>query len=333
MAVVEEMLCTALADTVNGWSMGTFGAIAEFRRDPHEPTDCIRKAGGWRQYVTARGGIGVWTDQDVTPVAYETLSSDGHTWGHTLAFCLPLPREPSAGAVLCRGADPNPLQPSMGSGVLFDLGVGRGHVSLSVRTADPALIEALQEMEGKPLLGEDGARARALLVEMSPARIACSPLGRIEVYAAIPPPGGRSPSGPHTHLLPKLLATGRPFSANAPIPAELQPVLTLHPPSPWRNAMGTRIPFDAYADEHFRILLERFGLPEDKLTRLATEAAVTAGADPAAHLWPSTRRARAQARITLRRLAQQLGAARVAPWMALYDRGGSTDDAEADPAD
>ena len=39
------------------------------------------------------------------------------------------------------------------------------------------------------------------------ARIACfiSRVGRIEVFQPIPPPDGKSPEGPHTHVLPKLL--------------------------------------------------------------------------------------------------------------------------------
>ncbi len=327
--MLEALLSSALTDTANGWSIGTFGAIAEFRRDADEPTECAQQS-GWQQCVTARGGIGLRTQHYALPVAYETLSSDGETWGHTLAFCLPASNERSRGVVLCTGTDQQPLQRPQGTALLFDLGVGSGHVSLSVRTADPTLINTLRAVEGKSLFGPDGASARALMAQMSPTRIASSPLGRIEVYTAIPPPGGRSPSGPHTHLLPRLLASGRSFSANAAIPPGLQPVLTLHPPSPWRDAQGARHPFDARADEQFRWLLERFGLDEDKATSTATETAVIGGVDPASYAWPTSRRARAQARITLRRLAQRLGAECLAPWKALYDRGSPAEDGADD---
>lgn len=36
---VEELLFSAVADVDNGWSIGTFGAIAEFRRDADEPVE------------------------------------------------------------------------------------------------------------------------------------------------------------------------------------------------------------------------------------------------------------------------------------------------------
>lgn len=168
-----------------------------------------------------------------------------------------------------------------------------------------------------------------LVLQRSPHRIVLSPLARIEVYSPIPGPKERSPSGPHTHVLPKLLAAGRTHGANAPIPGGLQPALMLHPRSPWRDAAGRPTPFDSGLDRDFERLLASYGLPEDKQVRAATEAAVLGGADPATHPWPGTRRGRAQARITLRRLAQRLGPKAVADWRARYDRSHSEDDDSA----
>jgi hypothetical protein len=327
---VEELLLAAVPDVDNGWSIGTFGAVAEFRRDADEPARHSQRM-GWLQCTTARGAIGLHTRQDVVPIAYETLASDGETWGHALALAMPSTSgEPGQRVVRCCGADEQSLQPAAGTGVLFDLGVGGGHVSFCVRTSDPPMIEALRRVENKPLFGPECAAARALLVQASPARIALSPLGRIEVYSRIPGPDERSPSGPHTHLLPKLLASGRLHSANSPIPSGLQTVLSLHPVSPWRDAFGVRTAFNTRADEQFQALLERFGLTEDKAVRMATQAAVTGGADPATCPWPITRRGRIQARITLRRLAQRLGGERLAPWRTRFDRSAGAQDEAAE---
>lgn len=165
-----------------------------------------------------------------------------------------------------------------------------------------------------------------LILKTSPHRIVVSPLARIEVYAPIPAPTERSPAGPHTHVLPKLLAAHRTHGGNVPIPNGLQPVLMLHPRSPWRDAAGRPTAFDARLDEDFERLLASYGLPEDQRVRAATEAAVTAGADPVTHPWPGTRRGRAQARIVLRRLARRLGSNAVADWRRLYDRTRTEDD-------
>ncbi len=60
-----------------------------------------------------------------------------------------------------------------------------------------------------------------------------TPLGRIEVYAAIPTDGGASPEGPHTHLLPSLLRTGRELAAGVELPPDLAPAAAFHPPPGW----------------------------------------------------------------------------------------------------
>jgi hypothetical protein len=121
-------------------------------------------------------------------------------------------------------------------------------------------------------------------------------------------------------MLPKLIASGRTHAANSPIPEGFQSVLMLHPRSPWRDAAGKRTPFDPGLNAIFESLLRQHALPDDVAVRSATEAAVASGADPKAYSWPATRRGRAQARITLRRLAQSMGEDRIASWKVLYDR-------------
>ncbi len=46
--------------------------------------------------------------------------------------------------------------------------------------------------------------AMAMILAANPHRVFLSRLGRIEVYQPIPPPSGKSPQGPHTHVLPQL---------------------------------------------------------------------------------------------------------------------------------
>ena len=43
-------------------------------------------------------------------------------------------------------------------------------------------------------------------------------MGRVEVFQPIPSPDGKSPEGPHTHVLPRLLAHGRLNAATVPVP-------------------------------------------------------------------------------------------------------------------
>ncbi len=327
---VQQLLRAAIRDARNAWSIGTFGAIGEFMRDGEEAFEQSRSEDD-EQIVTARGALEVSLREGAVAIAYDTLSADGETWGHAVAFCLPRPSADRPATVSSLGGDRAALRPGDRDAPLFDLGIGLGHVRMCVRTRDEQLGGALRSLEGGSLFGHAGARVMDLILKTNPHRVVISPLARIEVYAPIPGPKERSPSGPHTHVLPKLLAAGRTHGANAPIPAGLQPVLMLHPRSPWRDAAGRPTAFNRGLDEDFERLFASFGLSEDKEVRAATEAAVLSGTDPETHAWPRTRRGRAQARITLRRLAQRLGPSAVSRWRTLYDRAHAEDDDSGKP--
>jgi hypothetical protein len=96
---------------------------------------------------------------------------------------------------------------------LYDVGLGQAAGQFGIRTGRPDLMEALEARLGQTwpsLLTTLGGQ----LVRASPTRVICGPIGRIEVFSAIPPAGGRSPEGSHTHLLPARLARGGGLSSD-----------------------------------------------------------------------------------------------------------------------
>jgi len=197
-------------------------------------------------------------------------------------------------SIRCLGADSKALRPQDRGATLFDIGVAHGLVSMCVRTDNAELIAALNALEGGRLLSHEGATAAAQILRQSPHRVMLSPLGRIEIFSSIPTAHGQSSNGPHTHLLPKLIASGRTHGANVPIPEGLQPALMLHPSSPWRDLLGKRTPFDAAQAKNFDRLLKAYGLSEDKHVHDDVAAAVRSGVAPADYSWPQSRRGRAQ---------------------------------------
>lgn len=101
----------------------------------------------------------------------------------------------------------------------------------------------------------------SLILPAHPHRIALTRIGRLEVYQMIggPDTGGASPIGPHTHVLPALLRTGRTHSANTPIPTGLIPVAGYHPESPVMDSLGHDRSFDLPAHERFQAMLAGWG--------------------------------------------------------------------------
>jgi hypothetical protein len=212
---LRRLIGSQLGSATCGWSIGALGAIAEFHRDAAEPVEL-----GELRAVTARGAIGV-----SVPGAGRTF--DGGR--HGIALCLPEgeARMAARTCVTALGRDVEALRARDREALLFDLGLGLANCDFCVRTSDAALIDALAHAEGSVLL--ENATLVVALKRSSPQRVVRWRAGRIEVFQDIAPDGGRSPDGPHTHLLPGLLRKGRTHDVGAGIPDGWLPCVTLYP--------------------------------------------------------------------------------------------------------
>ncbi|TRW17219.1 DUF6925 family protein [Glacieibacterium frigidum] len=305
-------------DPANGWSIGSFGALGEFVRDADEPAQLVRTSDRLT-IVTARGAMRL-ERRPLAGLAWESLSSDGRGWGHNLALCVPRGDADLCGIVPL-GPDDGAARPEDREGWLFDLGVARGCVSMCVRTRDAVLKTMLDDAAGQSLLGLPDLGAAILRAQ--PHRVMLSPAGRIEVFQPIPAPHDVSPEGPHTHLLPGLIASGRLHGANDPIPAGWQAALSMHPPPPWPGPRGQRRLVEARVAA-FAPLLARYGSRDDAATARRLIGALVEGRSPEGFAWFEDRRSRAKARIVLRQLAARDRSGVVARWRRVHDRGASS---------
>jgi hypothetical protein len=318
---LETILAGQLADPDSHWGLGSFGAIAEFTRDHDEPVTLDLAA---LTAVTPRGGIHIVPRADGRLVAYETAA--GKSWSQNVALCLP----PDAAAMHRRpvlteiGPDAGALRDEDKDSVLFDLGLGISHVDACVRLRDAAAIEQLRTQTGKNVFAPDSS-AMSIVLAVQPHRIFMSRCGRVEVYQPIPPPDGRSPEGPHTHVLPNLLGAGRTHAATELIPEGLVPCLSVYPAHPAKDALGRATPFQAARHGAFQALLRAYGDPETLRLKTQITAALVGGQAPP-QLEEGDRFARASIRIALRQAqAAGLQAPALGLWRDQYERPGSLD--------
>lgn len=152
------------------------------------------------------------------------------------------------------GRDSDALRAEDREGVLFDLGLGTLQVDVCVRSSDPEVVAALRGCAGKSIFAP-GNEAMRVILAANPHRVFVSRIGRAEVFQPIPPPGGKSPSGPHSHVLPKLLAHGRTHAATEPLPDEWIPCAHFYPPHPLRDRFGQRRRSGATIMRRFRLCL------------------------------------------------------------------------------
>ncbi len=210
--------------------------------------------------------------------------------------------------------------PIVPAAILFDLGFDAVQVDACIRVGDERVVADLRALAGHSVF-EPKNPAMGIILMASPHRVFVSRLGRIEVFAKIPPPDGKSPEGPHTHVLPKLLRTKRTHSATEPVPDGYLPCAHLYPAHPVKDSLGHELAYDARRHENFQDILRRFGDPNAVALKQRVKSTIQQGSDPAQLRVPSDRFARAGIRVALR----QMQAANDAPpalnaWIEHYDR-------------
>lgn len=294
-----DLLQNQIADADTQWSLGTFGGIAEFSRDRDEEVSLTQSATGGSA-VTRRGGIAIDLPDACRPFAFETITRS--RWSQRVALCLPADRcAMNRRKTLSElGPDHAALKPEHRGSILFDLGLGALQADLCVRIDDPDTATRLRAFCGRSLF-DPANPAMGVLLKTNPHRVFISRVGRIEVYQPIPPASGKSPDGPHTHILPKLLSSGRTHAATEPVPDGWIPCAHLYPAHPVRDG-GCRTSFDAKRHDAFQRVIERFGVSASLAVKRRVVSAIRAGEPPSAFPARQQRHDRANVRIALRQL-------------------------------
>ena len=295
-----EFLAAQMADPWTNWSLGTFGAIAEFTRDVDEPLT-LSRSDAVLAAVTGRGGIRIEPPNGVRLFASESTTRD--SWNHRIALCLPQ-RQCAMNqrtALTELGPDREALREQDREATLFDLGLGALQVDVCVRVADADVAAELRSHAGRSLF-DPGNPAMGVILAANPHRVFVSKLGRIEVYQPIPRPDGKSPTGPHTHVLPKLLQHQRTHAATEPVPEGWIPCAHLYPAHPAKDAFGRPHPFEPARHHAFQKMLQDFGDPKFYALKQQVLAAVAAGEDPSVIAIGGDRFARTSIRVALRQL-------------------------------
>jgi hypothetical protein len=221
------------------------------------------------------------------------------------------------------GPDREALRAEDRHALLFDLGLGALQADFCVRIDDADTATRLRQHAGRPVF-EPGNPAMGIILHANPHRVFMSRLGRIEVYQPIPPPSGKSPDGPHTHVLPRLLKSGRTHPATEPVPEGWVPCAHIYPPHPARDGLGEPKPFDPARHVSFQQMMAGCGDAEIVAIKRRVIEAVHAGAPPSEIA--ESRHGRTSVRIALRQMkAEGQTSPTLTAWLAGLDQG-SLDD-------
>jgi predicted Fe-S protein YdhL (DUF1289 family) len=213
---IAEFVAETLSQRSGTWVLGCYGATAEFIC--HHDESCeVAVAGETITAISDRGALQLTIGEQVRALQ---LRADATRHGYRAIFLVVVKARatlPIVTTLTPLGRDEGAIRPECRNDAWFDLGLGRGDLRFCVRASETDLRDKLNQASGLPLSDVLQA-AGATIVKQSPARVVESPLGRAEIYTPIPPPGGQSPDGPHTHLLPGHLASGRATEPGIDLP-------------------------------------------------------------------------------------------------------------------
>lgn len=297
---IPEFLRQLVSQADVTWSIATFGAIAEFSYTSTERTD-VHVGEKSVTIVSPRGALRFRIPSKALTVAYEGLSKNPRLWSQGISVCLP-----EADALLSNetcleelGHDGDAIREQNQGDVLFDIGLGAPHMQACIRTSDRGLISLLREYSGTSLFGDDATVLHGIL-HKSPDRVFHSRLGRIEVTTPIAHEDGETALGPHTHVLPELLAHGRTHAASVPIPEGFLPCLNVFPPNPARDDRGNARPFDSEAHALFQHILADHGDETGNQVKEQVNRCLAAGEAPSVMESNLSRIERTALRVALR---------------------------------
>jgi hypothetical protein len=174
---------------------------------------------------------------------------------------------------------------------------------------------------------ETGNSAMGIILAASPHRVFLSRIGRVEVYQPIPAASGKSPDGPHTHVLPKLLKSRRTHPATEPIPAGWVPCAHLYPAHPAKDAFGVAIPFVSDRHQAFQSLIDAWGDPEIAALKNRVISSIDDNREPSPADALLGRNGRTAIRVTLRQLLAHGHSSKALPaWVEIFDRQDGSDE-------
>lgn len=226
-ADIQSFLRRTLEERCGTWTAGVYGAIAEFSIEDGRSA-IIEAEGDSVAARTAAGGLRFTITEAVRALAI----TKGAEPGAIRAVALAIPRERLSLRVHERltalGIDTLALAAENRAHHMFDLGLGAPGAQFCIRSGEADLVDGLNQATGRvwpALLQTFGAR----ILQLSPHRVVRTHIGRIEVFAPIPPPGASSPPGPHTHFLPEKIVARLEMQPGAELPSAYAPAAMFHP--------------------------------------------------------------------------------------------------------
>lgn len=224
---IGRFVADTLETAAGTWVMGVVGAVGEFCCKPGAATS-VRVNADAVIAETDGAAMRLHLTKAVRALTFEPAEVDARESRIVVAVRRRRSDDPAAATLTALGVDSAALDPAARTYCLYDLGLGRSDVRFCVRAGDASTCDLLDAHLGTEFPANLAQIGPGLLAA-SPTRVIETALGRLEISTAIPPPDDVSPPGPHTHLLPDHLASGRTMPPGLDLPPAYLPGAIFYP--------------------------------------------------------------------------------------------------------
>jgi hypothetical protein len=249
---IKDLIIQSASKTDSSWAIVRDGIVAEFSVVPGDKPS-VSFENNILRIDTHRATLCINFDESIDFIVAESGAHGCSPWTQNVYLCVPK----QDAKMSCRDKLTylGHYKDVQDEGELWDLGVGNKTLDACIIAKDEQTNQLLKQKEGKYII-DDPNFLRELVIH-SPTRLFKSKHAYIIVRQKIPREGEDEVEGPHTHLLPHIIKSGKHF--DVPVPKTMIPVLQTNPFGSVIDGNGDFHKWNGFDEDKFQRFLEKYG--------------------------------------------------------------------------
>lgn len=249
---IKELLLKSSTNTSSSWAIVRNGTVAEFSI---VPGDLPKKSfeNNVLQVETQRATLCVNFDDTVQAFVAESGVHGCSPWTQNIYLCMP--KNDAKLSNRKKLTHLTQYNDGQDKGELWDLGIGNETLDACIIAKDTHTNNLLRQKEEEHIL--DDPNFLRGLVECSPVRLFKSKFAFIKVRQKIPQENKDEVDGPHTHLLPPIIKSGKHLQT--PIPDNMIPIIQADPFGSVIDGNGSFHKWMGFEQDKFQNFLQKYG--------------------------------------------------------------------------